>query len=266
MSYCARTSLPDSLPLGLIEEARPHWEQLGLRLHSRHLPYEDRVILTIRYLRQGITQAELAEEYCVGQTTVSGIIREVLPVLVGLGVQTRYGEVLHGLDDTMEYLARHGSTALLDGTLIRGEDVEAPGHFSGKHQQPGKNVQVISDVGGQPLWCSEPLPGACNDSRAARECGVIDAAREHGVTLVTDLGYARTYALVPHRRGRGRRRRLTREQLAFNSAHSRIRCAVERAIRRIKTWRLLHRRSHPVHLLGLVLGAILMLESRRLWA
>jgi hypothetical protein len=46
---------------------------------------------------------------------------------------------------------------------------------SGKHKKHGRNVQVVADPAGRPLWVSPALPGAVHDIKAARTHGIIDA-------------------------------------------------------------------------------------------
>ncbi|MGW2584872.1 transposase family protein [Streptomyces virginiae] len=64
---------------------------------------------------------------------------------------------------------------------------------------------------------------------------------------------------MPHRRKPGKD--LTPEQRSVNRAHSRLRRPVERAIARIKTWRILRKaRISPTNLTSIA-RAILTLET-----
>jgi hypothetical protein len=70
----------------------------------------------------------------------------------------------------------------LDGTLIRTDRSRAPVTddrvdlwWSGKHQQDGRKVQVVTATDGWPLWTSPVRPGREHDTTCARtRPGLLD--------------------------------------------------------------------------------------------
>ncbi|MFI8388605.1 transposase family protein, partial [Streptomyces sp. NPDC085540] len=68
-------------------------------------------------------------------------------------------------------------------------------------------------------------------------------------------------AAVPSRRRPGKD--LTTKQKSVNRAHSRLRWPVERAIARIKTWRILRKARISPNTLTSITKAILTLETHR---
>ena len=116
------------------------------------------------------------------------------------------------------------------------------------------NVQVLADPAGRLIWTSPALPGARHHMGAAREHGLLDALEKAGVRVIADSAYrgAGANVEVPHRRPPRdpdtgeRRRRLSANEKAANSAHARLRGPGERANAQLKSWKILRKvRSSP---------------------
>lgn len=119
-------------------------------------------LLVLAHLRCGHTYAQLA---------------------ASLGVDTAI-DVLAALAPTLAEAMKTASTkafVMLDGTLLPIDRIAADRPFySGKHQEHGMNVQVITDPMGRLLWALPALLGAVHDVQAARE---HDVARRTARTL-----------------------------------------------------------------------------------
>jgi hypothetical protein len=148
---------------------------------------------------------------------------------------------------------------ILDGTLLRDRVGMASGDrpfYSGKHKRHGVNVQVIADPAGRLIWASPAAPGARHDMGAAREHGLVEALAAARVRVVADSAYrgAGRKVEVPHRRPLRdpdtgeRRRRMSVNEKAVNTAHARLRGPGERANAQLTSWKILRRiRTCPHH-------------------
>lgn len=203
----------------------------------------------LAYLRKGETYADLAGGFGIGLATVFRYIREALDVLAGMASPLA----------TAIETARRKAFVILDGTLLRIDRVGVTGgrdrpFYSGKHKRHGTNVQVLADPAGRLIWTSPALPGARHDMGAAREHGLLDALEAAGVRVIADSAYrgAGANVEVPHRRPPRdpktgeRRRRLSANEKAINSAHARLRGPGERANAQLKSCKILRKvRSSP---------------------
>ncbi|QCX82412.1 Transposase DDE domain protein (plasmid) [Streptomyces sp. YIM 121038] len=135
---------------------------------------------------------------------------------------------------------------LLDGTVAETDRVQAAGHFSGKARREGVNLQVITAEEGKLLWISPALPGGTHDITAAREHDVVETCAVLGLDVLADKGYqgAGGTVITPIRRRPGAE--LPDKHKKSNKVHAALRAPVERAISRIKQWRILrHARTSP---------------------
>lgn len=224
-------------------------ERRARRTRWRRLDPGEQALLVLAYLRKGETYADLAGGFGIGPTTVFRYIREALDVLAAMAVSL----------DTAIGVARRKAFVIVDGTLPRIDRVGMTGgwdrpFYSGKHKRHGLNVQVLADPAGRLIWTSPALPGARHDMGAAREHGLLAALERTGVRVIADSAYrgAGANVEVPHRRpprdpdtGQ-RRRRLSANEKAVNSAHARLRGPGERANAQLKSWKILRKvRSSP---------------------
>jgi hypothetical protein len=88
---------------------------------QRDLPFTDRVIITLVYLRFQLPHAALAELYRVDRSTVTRAIHEVRPLLAtrGFAVPGKPGLRLRTLADVFAYAAAEGVELRIDGTEVQ---------------------------------------------------------------------------------------------------------------------------------------------------
>ena len=116
------------------------------------LPFTDRVIVTLVYLRFQLPHAALAELYGVDRSTVTRAVREIRPLLAarGFAVPGGPGVRLRTLADVFAYAAARGVTLRIDGTevQVRRPRANKPGRrafISGKKKMNTKKAAVVTD-------------------------------------------------------------------------------------------------------------------------
>jgi DDE superfamily endonuclease/Helix-turn-helix of DDE superfamily endonuclease len=220
-SGLARTALSNRIWTGisrqhlarLIAELAPRWTDaeegrlLERRGHERkraagagpdhHLPFTDRVIATLVYLRFQLPHQALAELYRVDRSTVTRAIHEIRPLLAarGFAVPGEPGIRLRTLADLFAYAAARGVTIRLDGTEVQVRRPRAgkPGRrafVSGKKKQNTQKATVATDEKGRTLWAGAFRPGRMHDQTALRTEGIADLyERFPQVKSKVDAGY-----------------------------------------------------------------------------
>ena len=164
---------------------------------DHNLPFPDRVIVTLVYLRFQLPHAALAELYRVDRSTVSRAIGEIRPLLAarGFAVPDEPGVRLRTLADVFAYAAARGVTIPLDGTEVQVRRPRAgkPGRrafVSGKKKQNTKKATVITGPRGNTLWAGAFRPGRMHDQTAVRTEGIADLFRQYPqVKAKVDAGY-----------------------------------------------------------------------------
>jgi hypothetical protein len=220
-SGLARTALSNRIWTGmsrgrlawLIGELASPWAAAGedrllaRRAHERlraagagpghDLPFTDRVIVTLVYLRFQLPHAALAELYRVHRSTVTRAIGEVRPLLAarGFAVPGEPGIRLRTLADVFAYASARGVTLRIDGTEVQVRRPQAgkPGRrafVSGKKKMNTKKAAVITDEKGRTLWAGAFRPGRMHDQTAVRTEGIADLFRQYPqVKAKVDAGY-----------------------------------------------------------------------------
>lgn len=131
---------------------------------------------------------------------------------------------------------------LLDGTLTECDRLgNGRADYSAKHRCHGVNVQVVTAPNGEVLWLSPALPGRCHDLTAARAHRIIRICERQGVPILADRAYIGAGAWVTTPARRLARGELTLTQQTVNRALSKARAPVERAVARLKSWRIFRR-------------------------
>jgi DDE superfamily endonuclease/Helix-turn-helix of DDE superfamily endonuclease len=161
------------------------------------LPFTDRVIVTLVYLRFQLPHAALAELYRVHRSTVTRAVGEVRPLLAarGFAVPEEPGVRLRTLADVFAYAQARGVELRLDGTEVQVRRPRAgkPGRrafVSGKKKMNTKKATVITDGKGRTLWAGAFRPGRMHDQTAVRTEGIADLFRQHPqVRAKADAGY-----------------------------------------------------------------------------
>jgi hypothetical protein len=161
------------------------------------LPFADRVIVTLVYLRFQLPHELLAELYGVHRSTISRAVGEVRPLLAvrGFAVPGEPGVRLRTLADVFAYAAARGVELRLDGTevQVRRPHAGKPGRrafVSGKKKQNTKKTTVITDGQGRTLWAGAFRPGRMHDQTAVRTAGIAGLFRQFPqVKAKVDAGY-----------------------------------------------------------------------------
>jgi transposase len=211
---------------GLLDEP---WDRP--RGRTKKLTLRDAVAVTVAYLRQNIIQEVLGEMWDVSQPNVSDKIRYLTPLVA---------EVLaEFVPSTAEAMAMvPGRVCLVDGSL--GPCWSWRGHrelWAGKHQTTGHNFQVITNLRGDVLFVSDPLPGSVHDKTALTQTPVADILHLSG-GVIADKGYQGCGYVTPRKKPKGGELSIRDKQ--ENAKVSRLRAPVERSISHLKTWRVLH--------------------------
>jgi DDE superfamily endonuclease/Helix-turn-helix of DDE superfamily endonuclease len=197
----------------LIEELAGPWTAAGenrllaRRGHARlrapgagpdyGLPFTDRVIVTLVYLRFQLPHAALAAFYGVDRSTITRAVGEVRPLLAarGFAVPGEPGVRLRTLADVFAYASARGVTLRLDGTEVQVRRPRAgkPGRrafVSGKKKQNTKKATVITDGQGRTLWAGAFRPGRMHDQTAVRTEGIAGLFEQFPrVKAKVDAGY-----------------------------------------------------------------------------
>jgi hypothetical protein len=220
-SRWARTALSHRILTGLrrrtlarlIEELAGPWMAAGedrlrgRRGHERKraagagpdhdLPFTDRVIATLVYLRFQLPHGTLAVLYGVDRSTVSRAVGEIRPLLAarGFAVPEDSGIRLQTLADVFAYAAERGVTLRLDGTEVQVRRPRAgkPGRrafVSGKKKQNTKKTTVVTGEHGRTLWAGAFRPGRMHDQTAVKTEGIADLFEQFPqVKVKVDAGY-----------------------------------------------------------------------------
>jgi hypothetical protein len=258
LSYPSTISLSTQTLRYLTQVVRTHRRRIGS--YWRRLEPGRQALLVLAHLRNGDTYARLAAGFGVGIATVYRYVRETVDLLAARAPS---------LTAALRRLAATGTNyAILDGTLIRIDRLAANKPFySGKHRHHGMNLQALTSPDGTLLWISEALPGAINDTAAARTHHIPHHSARAGILLLADTGYTRIHPGVrtPYRREGNQHRTpppLTPGQKAANHAHATLRGPGERGFATLKTWRILTRVRACPYRITTIAKAILTLQHR----
>ena len=192
------------------------------------------VAMVVMLMRRNVTQAFAGGIFGCSQPTVSRRWDLLRPVI---------GTVLAGyVPRPVEVLGTEG-TALVDGTVCPTWDWNSiPDLYSGKAKYAGMNVQIAANLkGGVAAIGPVPVHGARHDAYAYEASGLKDILDASGDpdNSGADLGYIGVdgIKIVPFRKPSGGE--LKEWQREFNGSYSKIRSAVEHAVAKVKTWRML---------------------------
>jgi hypothetical protein len=207
---------------------RSHRKTIGSRW--RVIGAGDQALLTLAYLHQGHTYAQLAPGFGISTATAARRIHETINLLSACAPRLREG---------LARAKRSGrGYVILDGTRIRTDRLAADRPFyQGKHRCHGMNLQALADPDGELLWVSGAVQGSTHDTAAARIWQLPRLLREYGLFALADKGYQgldRDLVVTPFK-GRGK----PEWQKEANRLHARLRAPGERVFAELKNWRVL---------------------------
>lgn len=210
----------------------------GTRAGTRALTCHDHAVLVIRWLLDGTRVTQLAADNQIGRTTCYDNLHEALDVLAA------QAPALHSA--LLAAKAAGYDYVIIDGTLVETDRCRTPGPtpgvdlwWSGKHDQHGGNIQVITAPDGWPLWTSPVRPGREHDTTALREhVEVLPQLRiwtdEHGRVL-GDLGYEGEAGTITVGYKKPAGGKLTNIEKTYNKVHNGLRAVGERGNSLLKT-------------------------------
>ena len=210
----------------------------GTRAGTRLLSCYDHAVLVIRWLLDGTRVTQLATDNQIGRTTCYDNLHEALDVLAA------QAPALHSA--LLAAKAAGYDYVIIDGTLVETDRCRTPGPtpgvdlwWSGKHEQHGGNVQVITAPDGWPLWTSPVRPGREHDTTALREHTDIlpqleTWTDEHGRVL-GDLGYEGEAGIITVGYKKPAGGKLSSIEKTYNKVHNALRAVGERGNSLLKT-------------------------------
>jgi len=219
------------------------------------LVFTDRVIVTLVYLRTGLSQEALADMYGCSPSSISRAISEVRPLLAKRGFATKNnGPKLHTMADAFAY-ARATSTKLrIDGTEVpvrrpRANKKGRRRFVSGKKRQNTIKFTVISDEDGNVLWAGGVVPGRMHDQTAAGHAGINDLLEQFPSVVVSGGNAYRglfhdhpgQVVVPPLKPDKEATEEAKEEYEKVRHAQSSERIPVEHSIGKVKWWKPLQR-------------------------
>lgn len=216
--------------------------------HPFELKDRDHILLTVVWLRVYPTHEVLGYLFGISDSTVSRLIRRVLPVLEAAGRDTmrmpdpgkkRRRKLDDLLQDTPELAVVIDS---FEQRVQRPRDrEEADSYYSGKKKQHTLKSQVaVDETTGQVVDVAESVRGPTADLTLLEQSQLLDRLPPD-VGAIGDLAYVGIDKLhpdglgaAPRRKPRGKPR--PAEDVAYNTAFSRRRIIVENTIGRMRRY------------------------------
>jgi DDE superfamily endonuclease len=220
---------------GLLHAER---QRLGTRAGTRALGCFKQAILVLRWLLDGTRITQLANDNQISRSTGYTYLHEGITVLAARAP---------GLSSVLLAAKMAGyAHVTIDGTLIETDRCRTPGPtpgvdlwWSGKHDNHGGNVQVITAPDGWPLWTSPVRPGREHDTTALREHGeilpLLTAWTDDDLRVLGDLGYEGEAGTITVAFKKPKNGACTDVQQQFNRAHNAVRAIGERGNSLLKT-------------------------------
>jgi hypothetical protein len=202
----------------------------GTRDQTRSLSVHDQAVLVPRWFLDGIRISQLSRDNGIGKSTGYDYLHE------GIDALAARAPSLHGA--LLAAKAAGYSHVNIDGMLIETDRVSTPGPtpgvdlwWSGKHDNHGGNVQVITVPDGWPIWTSDVRPGREHDTTAARtHTEILPTLAQAATDLrsLGDLGYEGEAGTITVAFKKPKNSTLTPLQQQFNKAHNGVRAIGER--------------------------------------
>lgn len=234
----------------------------GTRAGTRALPCRDQAVLVLRWFLDGTRMRQLADDNQISVSTGYDYLNEGIDVLAARS-PSLYGALLAAKAAGYDHVN-------IDGTLIETDRCRTPGPtegvdlwWSGKHDQHGGNIQVVTVPDGWPIWTSDVRPGREHDTTAVRAHGeILPALTAAGADLRTlgDLGYEGLADTVTVAFKRPKNGGLLLVHQQFNKAHNSLRAIGERGNSLLKmTFKALRNVSLNPWRIGKIVAAALVI-------
>jgi hypothetical protein len=168
--YSAILDVPRALAQYVSRLLQAERRARGTRRGSRALTCFRQAVFGLRWFRQNVDVPALARDHGISRATGYRYLDEVITVLAAQAPDLH--DALHRAKaDGVTHLILDGKLFATDRlgeqtTSVKGEQIDA--WYSGKHREPGGNVQAVMEPDGFPLWLSEVEPGSTHDITAAR--------------------------------------------------------------------------------------------------
>jgi len=238
VTYTATLSVREETVLFV--SSRLHAERLrrGTRTGTRALGCFKQAVLVIRWFLDGTRVAQLAVDNAIGRSTAYDYLHE------GIGVLAAQAPSLHGA--LLAAKMAGYDHVNIDGTLIETDRCRTPGPtpgvdlwWSGKHDNHGGNIQVLTTPDGWPLWTSDVRPGREHDTTALREHSemlpLLTVWTDEQLRVLGDLGYEGEADTITVAFKKPKGGQLTDVQKTYNKVHNGIRAIGERGNSLLKT-------------------------------
>jgi hypothetical protein len=211
--------------------------RLGTRAGTRALGCFKQAVLVLRWLLDGTRVTQLAADNQISRSTGYAYLHEGIAVLAARAP---------ALSSVLLAAKMAGYAHLtIDGTLIETDRCRTPGPtpgvdlwWSGKHENHGGNVQVITAPDGWPPWTSPVRPGREHDTTALREHAILPlltAWTGDDLRLLGDLGYEGEADTITVAFKKPKNTACTDVQQQFNRAHNAVPAIGERGNSLLKT-------------------------------
>ncbi len=234
VTYTATLSVREETVLFV--SSRLHAERLrrGTRTGTRALGCFKQAVLVIRWFLDGTRVAQLAVDNAIGRSTAYDYLHE------GIAVLAAQAPSLHGA--LLAAKMAGYDHVNIDGTLIETDRCRTPGvdlWWSGKHDNHGGNIQVLTTPDGWPLWTSDVRPGREHDTTALREHSemlpLLTVWTDEQLRVLGDLGYEGEADTITVAFKKPKGGQLTDVQKTYNKVHNGIRAIGERGNSLLKT-------------------------------
>lgn len=233
----------------------------GTRAGTRALPARDQAILVLRWFFDGTRMRQLVRDNQISVSTGYDYLHEAIDLLAARA-PSLHGALLAAKAAGHDYVS-------IDGTLIETDRCRTPGPtegvdlwWSGKHDNHGGNIRVVTVPDGWPIWTSPVRPGREHDTTAVRAHPEILPALTAAADLRTlaDLGYQGLSDTITVAFKKPKNAGLTLAKQQFNKAHNSLRAIGERANSLLKmTFRALRNISLDPWRIGTIVAAALVI-------